>query len=264
MAKKAKSAPEHLPPSIDAIPDAMLRYRAAEAWRAVKDVLECIEAWSLFLEALPTEKGRPLEAFGLRDRVGRALNRLSASGAVDPEFSPVAVLGMFPEPPRTRLTAEEVMRHYPPNAPPNSPPWYGYCLPDAIKRNWGNMVLIRRELTPRLEELRVALESCPLGVFEAQPVVEEGPAVVPATPKQLSTSATPDGKDPTAQRNAKFVELYETEGTPTYHSPARIARWWRDLGAKERADICPNSSGLLSTAGVRKSIQRTRKGRDNR
>ncbi len=240
MAKKVKSPPDQLPASIEAIPDAMLRYRAAEAWRALKDVLECIEAWSRWVEGLSAGTSRPFEATPLERRVGLALNRLLGSGAVDPGFSPAGVVGMFPQLPRR--------------------PDDQYLSPGEVRNKWRKdcwrrLHRIREHLRPRLEQLRIALESGPLGVFEAQPVGVEGLPFAPAP--------TPRGKDPTAPRNARFIECYEAEGTPTYHSPAGIARWWRDLSRDERAEICPARPGLISAAGVKQAIKRTRKSQDN-
>lgn len=240
MPKKVKSAPEKLPASIDAIPDAMLRYRATEAWWAVLDVEACIEAWSRWVEGLAAGTTQPSEATLLERRVGLALNRLLGSGAVDPGFSPAIVVGMFPQLPRR--------------------PEEEYLSPGKVRDKWREdcwrrMHRIREHLRPHLEQLRIALESGPLGVFEAQPVAVDLLPLVPAPP--------PRGKDPTAPRNAKFIEGYEAEGTPTYHSPAGIARWWRGLSRDERAEICPARPGLISPAGVKQAIKRTRKSQDN-
>ena len=77
----------------------------------------------------------------------------------------------------------------------------------------------------------------------------------------LTQSATSEEWPGLAPRDAKFLEWWETEGSPTYHSPARIRDRWQALTTEERKAICPKRYAKISAGAIRQALYRVRRRR---
>jgi hypothetical protein len=124
--------------------------------------------------------------------------------------------------------------------------------------------------------LEASRDSLPPGAWEAAQMgyatlTRLSIKVGPDTPQTISPNESvsdrkaPAGGDDAgggvAPRNAKFLEWYESKGSDTYHSHAKIRDKWNGMTKDERAAICPAAPVSVNREVVIQGVKRAAQAR---